>query len=170
MNSGTAATTCLFLVLALTIFGVLFYELSCWACLGMLSSHQTNLRFQPVPWNWNTPPLSVVPFRWYCFTFSWKGMCVVWTHTSAIVCCCVCVHAIPAQWFTFSEECVKSLVHIHFKPTIQAAKVTMLNIFSNSAITQTALKTMSAFLNMFLSLQLWVGFCGCVLACLEIFF
>lgn len=47
--------------------------------LVYLANFETRLLLQPVPWNWSTPPLSVVTFTWYRFVFSWKGM---WAHTS----------------------------------------------------------------------------------------
>lgn len=63
---------------------------------------------QPVAWNQRTLPLSIVTLRWYCFTFSWEGMCTVWAHASEAM-RYVRVHAIPEQWFTSGEECVDSL-------------------------------------------------------------
>lgn len=105
---------------------------------------KTHPLFQPVAWNWYTLPLSIVTFRWYCFTFSWKGMCMVWTHTSDVV-CCMCVHVIPVEWFTFSEECVESLIHIHFKPPIQSAKITMQNIFPTQPLRKRPQNNVSVF-------------------------
>lgn len=125
---------------------------------------KTRLLFQPVAWNCCTPPLSVVKFRWYCFTFSWKGICVVVTHTSHIVCCRMRVHAIPIQWFTFSKEFLEFLFHIHFKAPILAAKITMLNIFPTQSLCKRDRNNFRTYKKKFLL----VSFCRCVLACLEI--
>ncbi len=73
-----------------------------------------------------------------------KGMCVVRTHTSEVV-CCMCVHVIPVQWFIFGEECAESLVHFYLKPPIQAAKGTTQNVFPTQLLCKRPQNNVSVF-------------------------
>lgn len=103
---------------------VLLAEL--WACRGLLSQRHASF-FSQWP-ETGTHLHSLLSHSDDTASLSAERECA-WCERIPHSLCAACVFKRFPQWFTFREECVESLVRIHFKPPIQAAKITMLNIF-----------------------------------------
>lgn len=129
-----------------------------WACRGLLSQRHASF-FSQWP-ETGTHLHSLLSHSDDTASLSAERECT-WCERIPHSLCAACVFKRFPQWFTFREECVESFVHIHFKPPIQAAKITMQKIFQLNHCANGP-KTMSAIfgLNVFLSLAegslLWV--------------
>lgn len=130
---------------------------ACWHASACFSAKlRTLLLFQPVPWNWYTPPLTSVTFRWYHFTFRWKQACLAWIHTSEVM-CGMWALVFHVRWYTFSQELVEFLQYL------TSSGGNKCRLFPSLTDTETASKLCQL---MFFPFWLLIYFCMLMLACL----
>lgn len=113
-----------------------------WACRGLLSQRHASF-FSQWP-ETGTHLHSLLSHSDDTASLSAERECT-WCERIPHSLCAACVFKRFPQWFTFREECVESFVHIHFKPPIQAAKITMLNIFPTQPLRKRSKNNVSNF-------------------------